>query len=119
MSMLKLFLDQQQRRAPSPLCALSCVGFCVLWLSLLSFVVSSGSYLPPWHFTVVSGSWAARTPSRQRAMLQGYSLSNAASSSHPVISSLVKSPENRNSLQPSLLFLLYMRRQEREFRILL
>lgn len=69
--------------------------------------------------TVVSGSWAPHTPSCQRAALQGYFLSNAPSSSHPVIFSLAKSFINRNSLQLSQFFLLYMREQEREFRILL
>lgn len=50
--------------------------------------------------TVVSGSQAPRTPSCQRAALQGYFLSSAPSPSHPVIFSLGESSENRNSLQP-------------------
>lgn len=48
--MLKPFLDQEQKGEPSLLCSLSGIGFCMLWLSLLSFVISFGSYVPCWHF---------------------------------------------------------------------
>lgn len=121
MSMLILFLDEERKGAPSqPAVSLAldsaCSGclYCPL-SSPLEVTVPVGTS----RSTAVSGSWAPRMPPCQSAALQGYFLSNAHSSRYPVIFPLAKSSENRNSLQPSYFFLLYMHEQEREFRILL
>lgn len=106
MSMLKPFLDQEQRSrrerparsAVSLALDSACSGclYCPLSSPLeVTFPVGIS------RSTVVSGSWAPRMPSCQTAVLQGYFLSNAPSSNHPAIFSLAKSSENRNSLQPS------------------
>lgn len=63
--------------APSPLCSLPCTGFWVLCLSALSFVISSGSHLPCWHFMERGHCRELDTSHHHvRAVLQGYFLSN-------------------------------------------
>lgn len=96
MSMLKPFLDQEQRSrrehpahsAVSLALDSMCSGclFCLL-LSSLEVTFPVGIL---WS-TVISGSCIPHTLSCQSAALQGYFLSTAPSPSHPVIFSLAKS----------------------------